>query len=265
VHEFERERQVALDACLAGGEVIANAFGRPQSTQHKGSIDLVTETDRNSEAVIVDTLRSTFPEDSVLAEEGGAQAGDPARRWIIDPLDGTTNFAHGYPMCCVSIALEVDGRIVVGTIHDPIRGETFWAVRDGGAWLGDQRLQISRQTDLTRALLITGFAYDRQTNPDNNLAEFAAFVRRAQGVRRDGSAALNLAYTAAGRFDGFWEQGLQPWDVAAGALLIEEAGGRVTDYEGRPHRLDSRSIAAGGPLLEVLREVILQVREGLSP
>ncbi len=223
-------QQLARDA----GQILLERFGRRLNVQHKGDIDLVTESDLAAERLIVERIKSFYPRHAILAEESGATAGDEsggAHRWIIDPLDGTTNYAHGYPCFCTSIALERDGEIVVGVIYDPVRDELFAAERGQGATLNNRPIRVSETPQLAQSLLCTGFPYDVRDRGDF-ARHFTNFILHAQAVRRDGSAALDLAYVAAGRFDGFWEEGLRAWDVAAGALLIEEAGGRVSDYDG---------------------------------
>jgi myo-inositol-1(or 4)-monophosphatase len=219
-------------------------------------IDLVTEVDRACEAQLVETLRRERPGDDVLAEEGGAHA-DRGRdwRWIIDPLDGTVNYAHGYPCFCVSIGVEHEGRRTVGVVYEPLRDELFEAVRGGGARRNDRAIRVSDTAAVARALLATGFAYDVHDSPVDNLDRLARAVKQAGGVRRDGSAALDLCYVACGRFDGFWELKLHAWDVAAGILIVEEAGGRVSDLAGGPPPASGREIAASNGVIhdEMLR------------
>lgn len=223
--------QTARDA----GAILADRLGRALQVSNKGDIDLVTEGDLASEELIIERIKSHYPRHAILAEESGATdgaelaSGESDWKWIIDPLDGTTNYAHGYPCFCVSIALEHAGAIEVAVIYDPMRDEMFAAERGRGATLNERRIQVSTVDDLNNAMLCTGFPYDVRERP-NFARDFANFTMEAQAVRRDGSAAIDLAYIACGRFDGFWEDGLKPWDVAAGVLLIQEAGGRVTDF-----------------------------------
>jgi myo-inositol-1(or 4)-monophosphatase len=234
--------EFVISLAQSAGALLRDRFDDPHGVVEKRPHDLVTEADRASEAAIVAAIRDAFPRATILAEEGGvyaASGGD--ERFIVDPLDGTTNYAHRYPLFCVSIAYERDGRLEAAAIDAPLLGMTFAARRGGGATLNGAAMHVSGVDALERSLVCTGF------NPaqyDRNGREFAALSRRAQGVRRDGSAALDLALVAAGRFEAFWEWDLKPWDVAAGALLIEEAGGRVTAIDGGPHRLDGGSIAA---------------------
>ena len=254
------ERRVAVEAARAAGHLLLAEMDGPRRIASKGSpIDLVTEMDARAEALIVDRLRGAFPDDAVLTEEAGLHPGRSGRRWIVDPLDGTTNYAHGLPVFAVAIALEVDGRLTLGVAFDPTRGELFVASRGGGATLNDRPLAVSTTADLDRSLLTTGFPYDIRETADTNLREYGVFSLRARAVRRMGSAVIDLAWVAAGRFDGYWELRLGPWDAAAGALLVEEAGGRVTGLDAGPLDLAAPSIVATNgrihdAVLAVLRE-----------
>jgi myo-inositol-1(or 4)-monophosphatase len=212
----------------------------------KGSrIDLVTEVDHACEALIVGEIERLRPDDAILAEEGGGLDRDGAEwRWIIDPLDGTTNYAHGFPRFCVSIGVERDGIRTVAVVLDPLLDELFVAVRGHGAWIRNRVVRVSSESDLGEALVATGFAYDVRKSREDNVAEFARVLKGARGLRRDGSAALDLCYVAAGRLDAYWEQKLSPWDVAAGILIVEEAGGRVSDMRGGPPPSSGRQIVA---------------------
>ncbi|HEY0080480.1 MAG TPA: inositol monophosphatase family protein [Pyrinomonadaceae bacterium] len=240
--------QIARDA----GHVLVERFGRALQISNKGDIDLVTEADVAAERLIVESIRSYYPRHEILAEESGASsaAGELASewKWIIDPLDGTTNYTHGYPCFCVSIALERAGELVLGVVYDPVRDEMFAAERGAGATLNGRSIRVSEVYDLNRAMLCTGFPYDVRDRGDF-ARHFTNFIMHAQAVRRDGSAALDLAYVACGRFDGFWEEGLRPWDVAAGVLLIEEAGGRVSRYDGSPFRVYTPPIMVSNGLI----------------
>lgn len=222
------------------------------------SIDLVTEVDRACEALIVDGIRAVFPGDAILAEEGGRGASDAAEFcWIVDPLDGTTNFAHGFPRFCVSIGVERAGIRTLAVVQDPLLGERFEAVKGRGAWLGRRRLVVSAEKEFARGLFATGFPYDVHTSDDDNLEAFASVVKSSRGIRRDGSAALDLCYVAAGRIDGYWERKLHAWDVAAGILLVEEAGGRVSDARGGPvDRSGHEVVASNGRVHDALLEKI---------
>ena len=214
------------------------------------SIDLVTEVDGECEALIVEGIEAARPGDAILAEEGGGEDhGQSAWRWVIDPLDGTTNYAHGFPRFCVSIGVEFRGQRTVAAVYDPLLDELFHAVRGAGAWLGERRLEISETADLGQALVATGFAYDVHESHDDNLARFAQVLKAARGIRRDGSAALDLCYVAAGRLDAYWEFKLHAWDVVAGCLIVEEAGGCVSNTSGGPVPASGNEIVASNSLL----------------
>ena len=229
---FDLELSLAIEAARRGGEVLRQGLGQIRdvlTVGYKGEVDLVTEYDHRSERRIVETIRQRFPEHSILAEEGTTGGTDAGHRWIIDPLDGTTNFAHGYPICAVSVAYEREGKLAVGVVYDPFREELYSGVCGQGAFLNGRRLHVSATPDLAHALLVTGFPYNRATL-DRVLAQFGELVRRSQAVRRDGAAALDLCYVAASRFDGFWEATLSAWDAAAGTVIVREAGGTVTNF-----------------------------------
>lgn len=247
---FTAELAVARDAAERAGRLIAGRWNTADvNIDYKGEVDLVTEVDLAAEQVLIETIGAAFPADTLLAEEGSGAAGSSGRVWHIDPLDGTTNFSHGLPHFCVSVALFDAEGPAVGVVHDPIRNWTFHAQRGGGAWLNGTRLRVSNTTELGRAVIATGFPYDRRTNPDNNTDRFGAFVPRVQGVRRAGSAALDLAWLAAGWLDVYWEDRLKSWDLAAGLLLVLEAGGTVTDLFGAPFDLTrGRLTATNGAL-----------------
>ena len=221
--------QLAIQLARRAGGLLLEGYGRAIQVRHKGAVDLVTEYDLKSEQLLVEGIRSAFPEDGIISEEGG---GEQRRgvNWFVDPLDGTTNFAHGLPIFSISIACMRGEDLLVGLIYDPVREELYRAVAGEGAYLNDTPIQVSATDQLGNSLLVTGFPYDIRTNPDNNLSHFNALAIRARAVRRLGSAALDLAYVAAGRFDGYWELRLNPWDWAAGVLLVREAGGRVTTF-----------------------------------
>jgi myo-inositol-1(or 4)-monophosphatase len=252
----------AIQTAKEAGKILADKFGRALQVSNKGDIDLVTEADIAAERLIVERIRSYHPRHAILTEESGdvVSLGDAGSdyKWVIDPLDGTTNYAHGYPVFCVSIALEHEGRVVLGVVYDPTRDELFAAERGQGATLNGRSLRVSETDELNGALLCTGFPYDVRDRGDF-ARHFRNFIMRAQSVRRDGAAALDLAYVAAGRFDAFYEEGLRPWDVAAGVLLVEEAGGRVTHYDGSPFRIYTPPIVASNGLVhEAMLEVLRQ-------
>jgi myo-inositol-1(or 4)-monophosphatase len=262
VLRFER---VAYAAAARAGALLRARYRDPQEVSFKSEVDLVTAADREAEALIIDTLAAAFPAHGIVAEESPARAGRDGHRWYVDPLDGTTNFAHGHPHFAVSLALARDDELLLGLVHDPIREETFTAVRGGGARLNGAPITVSEVSALERALLGTGFPYDCRSHGDFYVAFFGEAIRRAQGVRRAGSAALDLCYVACGRLDGFWEWKLHPWDTAAGRLIVEEAGGRVSDFAAARHQLTGDETAASnGRLHEELLGMIAAVRSRLA-
>ena len=239
--------QVARDA----GNLLVQRLGIAKITT-KGDINLVTEADIAAENLIIESIRSYYPQHGILAEESGEAIQVAGKRsdwkWIIDPLDGTTNYAHGYPCFCVSIALEHKGELEIGVVYDPMRDDMFAAERGQGATLNDRNIHVSSVDQLNSAMLCTGFPYNVRERPDF-ARDFARFTMEAQAVRRDGSAALDLAYVACGRFDGFWEDGLSPWDIAAGALLISEARGRITNFKDGPLDIYNEQVLASNGLI----------------
>jgi len=252
-------KRIALKAAQEGGAILREYFGRVKSVEHKGEIDLVTEADHESEARIVSIIRAAYPAHRILAEETGDSGTVSSFKWIIDPLDGTTNYAHGYPCFCISIAVEHDGQIRYGVIYDPLREELFTAEKGCGAFLNGHPIKVSTTQALNNSLLCTGFPYNVRQDMDSNLSNFRSFLMKSQAIRRDGSAALDLCYTAAGRFDGFWEQQLRPWDVAAGSLIVSEAGGSVSTYRGKPFSIyDTEIVASNG----IIHEQMLAVLRG---
>ena len=254
----------AVEFARAAGALLREGYGSAHRPERKGRIDLVTDYDRRSERLLLEAIARRFPGHAVLAEESGssaAGAGAAPVRWLVDPLDGTTNFAHNYPFFCVSVAAEVDGTLAAGAVYDPVRDEVFAAASGEGATLNGEPIRVSDIERVENALLVTGFPYDVREHPERSLPLFEAFLMRAQGIRRDGSAALNLCYLAAGRFDGFWEGHLSPWDMAAGVLIVREAGGRVTDYVGGPFQLDRRQIlGSNGRLHEEMLGILAGAR-----
>lgn len=241
----------AIETARDAGHILLEKFGRKINISKKGDINLVTEADLASEALIVERIKSYYPKHSILAEESGeavAIGGDSNWKWIIDPLDGTTNYAHGYPCFCVTLALEHNKEIVIGVTYDPTRDELFAAEKGQGASLNGRRIRVSGTDSLGEALIVTGFPYDFKQR-ENFARHLTNFLLASRGVRRDGSAAIDMAYVACGRFDGFWEEGLNPWDVAAGFLMIEEAGGRVTHYDDSPFSVYTSTICAGNGLI----------------
>jgi myo-inositol-1(or 4)-monophosphatase len=255
-------KSIGIQAALAGGQVLSRRFGGVLEIRHKGEVDLVTDADREAEQAVVAVIHGTFPRHDILAEEADYGPRRSEYRWIIDPLDGTTNFAHGFPWFAVSVALEIGGEVVLGVVYNPVHGELFVAERGRGAFLNDIQMRVSRTKRLEEAMLATGFPYDRKVSPANNYDHFIHFQQRAQACRRVGAASLDLAYTAAGRIDGFWEMKLQPWDVAAGQLLVTEAGGRVSAFDGREiSSLGRECLASNGQIHQAMVEVLGQGRE----
>jgi len=260
---------VAIEAGEKAGAILLDYAKSGFHIEHKNPINLVTDADYAAERCVIDHIHAQFPTHSFLAEEQGRIEQSPSPYlWIIDPLDGTTNFAHGYPAYCVSIGLEYRGRCVLGVVFDPSRDELFTATEGCGAQLNGHPIHVSTASTLDTSLLVTGFAYDIRESPRNNLDHFAKFALKAQGIRRTGSAALDLCYVAAGRFDGFWEVQLNPWDMAAGSILVKEAGGRLTDFLGRDLSLYGQELVASNgyihhAMLTVLNET--PVRENPSP
>lgn len=254
--------EVAVEAAKLGGEVLKQYYGQVKEIEYKGEINLVTNVDKRSEKLIVELLNSRFPRHSVLAEEGTDMAGSSEYKWVIDPLDGTTNYAHDYPLFCVSIGLEKKGEIVAAAVYQPIFEELFVAEKGAGAYLNGRRIHVSRVGNLKQGLLSTGFPYDVLENPGQAMKDFRYFVDSAQAVRRDGSAALDLCYVAMGRFDGFWEARLKPWDTAAGILIVTEAGGRVTDFQGGYYSIyRDEVVASNGLLHDSICEVLRRARQ----
>ena len=230
--EDEGYFKCAREAAVEAGQMLKKNIRVSREISFKGAVDLVTNFDMQAQEIIYRHLSRAYPDHSFLGEEGLSQKGDADFCWIFDPLDGTTNYAHAFPVFCVSLALEHKGKIILGLVYDPRREEMFWALDNRGAYLNGRSIQVSSVNDLDRSLLATGFPYDLRVSPINNVEHFCNFIVKAQAVRRCGSAALDLCYVACGRFDGFWELKLKPWDVAAGILIIKEAGGRVSDFEG---------------------------------
>jgi len=236
-------KKVAIDAALKAGQYIKKNIGKVKSVRYKGEINVVTEIDKASEGIIVDTIRRAYPEHSFIAEEKKYATKDKDFTWVIDPLDGTTNFLHGFPFFCVSIALEHRGEIAAGVVYDPTRDELFHAELGKGAFLNRKRIHVSKITKLKKALLSTGFAYNMR-RVRNNIDNFSRLIKASQAVRRAGSAAIDLCYVACGRFDGFWELYLHPWDTAASLLLVEESGGKVTKWDGSKYSIYDTEILA---------------------
>lgn len=238
---------VAIEAAKSAGGFLRKNLGKVRQIHQKGGQEknLVTEIDKQSEAMIIGMIQRHFPSHAFLGEESGrSKPGSSGYTWVIDPLDGTTNYTHGLPVFCVSIGLEYQNEIVLGVIYDPNNGELFTAEKGRGSFLNGKRISVSKVETLSRSLLVTGFPYSVADNPGRAVEHFIQFLFEGQAVRRMGSAAIDLAYVAAGRYDGFWEVELQPWDMAAGSLLVTEAGGRVTDFEGDPFDIYKKTLVA---------------------
>jgi myo-inositol-1(or 4)-monophosphatase len=256
--ETEDYLDAAIAAAWEAGHMLRENLSASREINYKGQVDLVTNFDKRSQRMIYKRLSDIFPEHGFLAEEGLEQKGDGNFRWVFDPLDGTTNYAHRFPVFSVSIALERKGQILCGVVYDPMREETFSGIKDKGAYLNGDKIRVSDVDDLDRSLLATGFPYDLRESKENNFDHFNNFLTRAQAIRRCGSAAIDLCYVACGRFDGFWELKLKPWDVAAAALIVLEAGGHLSDFQGQEFSIYSRETLGTNRLihqqmLDVLR------------
>ena len=255
--DFEPQKQLAVTAAEKGARILQSRFGNISRIRKKAAQEIVTEADTESEKAIIAVIRNNFPEHGILSEECGLKAGASDYKWIIDPLDGTVNFAHQVPICCISIALAFQDAIVLGIVFNPLNGEFFSAVKGQGAQLNGQPIQVSSISTLKDSLLVTGFAYNVKDTFEPVIARYGNCLKAAQGMRRLGSAALDLCYVACGRFEGYWEQNLKPWDTAAGSLIAAEAGGTVTTFSNQPYTVDHLEILATngkihGEMLELL-------------
>lgn len=252
-------RKTAIDAARKAGLLLKEHLGGARQIEFKGAVDLVTEMDKRAEALIISNLKGAFPDHGILTEESAEVKTSTGHRWIIDPLDGTTNYAHGLPFFCVSIAFETAGKVALGVVYNPMLDELFVAEPSKGATLNGRAITVSKTDALDRSLLATGFPYDLRTSKENNLDNFTLFTLRAQAIRRAGSAALDLSYVAAGRFDGFWEMKLKAWDVAAAALIVTEAGGRITDFKGGEFSIfGGRCLASNGLIHGEMLDTLLK-------
>lgn len=241
---FKEFKKVAVNAALKAGDLLKKNRGRVKKVDYKGKINIVTEIDLLSERTIITIIKKNFPDHSILTEESEGQKTDSIYKWIIDPLDGTTNYAHDFPSYCISIALEKAGKVVLGIVYNPLLNELFATELGKGAFVNRRKIRVSSARDLSKSFLATGFPYDIRESKITNLDHFANFATRSLAVRRAGSAALDLCYLAMGRFDGFWELKLSPWDTAAATLLVQEAGGKVTDFEGKRYSIYSKHLLA---------------------
>jgi myo-inositol-1(or 4)-monophosphatase len=260
---MQRYLDEAIAAAKAAGLLQKQRLWSDLTISYKGEVDLVTEVDQACEELIVGRLAQAFPEHGFLAEENVYEKREVPFRWIIDPLDGTTNFAHGFPWFCASIGLEYEGEIILGVIYHCMMDELFMAVKGEGAFLNGERIKVSERTPIRKALIATGFPYDCSPVGENNFGNFMKIQCAARGVRRAGAAALDRAYVAAGRLDGYWEAGLKPWDVAAGSLLVAEAGGVVTNHAGLPYSIyDHRILATNRVIHQEMLELLSPAEEG---
>lgn len=256
---------VAAEAVLRAGAIQRARYGQQVEVRHKGPVDLVTDVDRHCEDAILETLRSRAPGHDIVTEETQLAKTGSRFCWFVDPLDGTTNFAHGYPCFCASVALAQDGVVVAGAVYEPLREELFTAERGAGSHLNGRRLRVSDTQELHSALLVTGFPYDIHEKLSARLRYFNLFIRHARAIRRDGAAALDLSFVAASRFDAFFEESLQPWDVLAGGLIIEEAGGRVSDFDGGSIGLQGAQVlASNGRLHEAMLALLREDQPSLA-
>jgi myo-inositol-1(or 4)-monophosphatase len=256
---LHRAKELSLEA----GKALKEELGRTRRIEYKGAIDLVTDADRLAEKILIDGIKRSFPDHAVLAEESGAHKVEGATHlWIVDPLDGTTNYAHCYPFFCVSIALAIEGNLTLAVVYDPMLDEMFTGVEGAGASLNGHPIKVSKESDLARSFLSTGFPYDLRETERDNLDNFLKFMKSTQAVRRDGSAVLDLCYVACGRFDGFWEMKLSPWDTAGGALVVREAGGKVTGFGGGDLDIYSGEIVASNG---AIHDQMLAVLKGGRP
>ncbi len=252
---------VAEKAARTAGDYLSKKFHDSLEIEKKGDINLVTDADRESERIIKKIIMSEFPYHRLLAEEGEKSVTNSEYFWLVDPLDGTTNYAHGFPVYCVSIALLKNGQIIAGCIFNPILDECFAAIKGKGAYLNGRPIKVSNEAELGESLLATGFPYDIRESDDDNIKEFTAFAKSARAVRRAGSAALDLAYVACGRFDGFWEFKLSPWDLAAGILMVSEAGGKVTSFKGGNYDIfTGETLASNGRIHSQMRNILSRIR-----
>jgi myo-inositol-1(or 4)-monophosphatase len=255
---WSKELDAARHAAREAGKTLKNLFGRVSHVAKKGKTDLVTEADFEAEKIIMDIIHKSFPQDGFVAEESGEHSPSASRMWFIDPLDGTLNFAHAFPFFAVSIGLQVDGDAVLGVVFNPYMDEFFEAAKGSGASLNGEPIHVSSTSDLVDSLLAVGFPYTLHQNPHRVMDHLKKMAVRAQAIRRPGSAALDLCYVAAGRLDGYWEEGLKPWDTAGGMIIVREAGGIVSDYEGNPFSPDKGTIVASNPLIHAAMLEVLK-------
>ena len=248
-YNIRKFKEVAVFSAKSAGDLLLENFGKKQKINYKSDVDLLTEIDKKSEKLIIDIITKNFPGHNILSEESKPTDKKSSYKWIIDPLDGTTNYAHNFPFFCVAIALEIDGEIRLGVVYNPILNELFFAEKGKGAYLNNKKIKVSEIKKITNSLLATGFPYDIKESKNNNIKNFINFSLCAQAVRRPGSASLDQCYVAMGRLDGFWELKLNPWDMAAGSLIVKEAGGKVTDFSGKNFSIYKREIVASNGII----------------
>lgn len=264
--EWDKLKRISIEAAKAGGEILLSYYGRIRDISKKKHAGLVTEADRKSEKKIISVIKSAFPDHSILAEESGDERQSTRYKWVIDPLDGTTNYAHQIPIFCVSIALEENGKVVLGTVWDPVKENLYTAIRGKGVFKDKKQMKVSKIRNLEDSLIATGFAYQEGALLRESVDILRNFMRVTQGIRRTGSAVWDLCQVAEGHFDGFWEKNLQPWDVAAGMIFVEEAGGKISRYDGTPATIyDQQMVASNGFLHKQMIKVIRQSRIQSAP
>ncbi len=259
--EIEVRVNFSKELSKRAGKILLSYFEKNFDIMKKGKIDLVTNADFESETFLKEEISKNFKNDSILGEEKGSQKGENNIKWVIDPLDGTLNFSHSYPFFSVSIGIEIDGSIVAGVVYDPVRDDLFWGVKSRGAFLNDKKIEVSEIDELINSMLATGFPYDIHDARDNTIDLFVRFLKTAQAIRRDGSAALDICYVAMGRFDGFWERRLKPWDTAAASLILKEAGGRVSDFTGNEYSIYSDEILCSNGKIHTQMVEVLNVNK----
>lgn len=259
--EINKIKKVADDLALSAGKILAQGYNKVRKITYKGRINIVTDIDEKSEKFLVKNIKKNFPTHKIIAEEGGEVKGEEDFCWYIDPLDGTSNYAHNFQFFCVSIGVEHYGKIIYAVVYAPLLNEFFWAAKNGGAFLNNKKISVSKISDINKAMLATGFPYDIKESSENNINYFTAFAKKSQTIRRVGAAALDLCYVACGRFEGFWEIKLSPWDMAAGKLIVEEAGGKVTGFDGKELNLFNKKIVSSNKILHnKMLEIIKKCR-----
>jgi myo-inositol-1(or 4)-monophosphatase len=254
--------EVAEETAREAAQVLLENLGKVKEIEFKAKNSLVTEVDKLSEKIIISNIKKSFPDHDIFAEESGKDLSDSDYLWLIDPIDGTTNYAHAYPFFSISIALEVKGEVIAGLVYDPVKDEMFTAEKGKGAFLNGETISVSKSDEIKHSHVCTGFMHEVEWMVEANIRHFGNFIRRARAVRRDGSAALDLCYVACGRFDGFWELGLNPWDTAAAVLIVKEAGGHVSKFTGDEYSIYDKEILATNSIIDDQMIEILALKEG---